>query len=206
MDTAAFLLSVTLLHLAASLSPGPDSLLTVRNSLRGGPADGFATLGGILLGVTLQITLALAGLTFLFNHLPGARTVLAVAGAGFLAYLGIRSLRTGAAPAADGIPAVPRRPRKALAEGFATNLLNPKAVAYFISLFSLTLTPAVPLRLRLTAALLMIAAQAAGFAALVLLTRALRQRLTRLMRPLETLSGIFFLVFAAAWLLHALRL
>ncbi|MCC5806774.1 MAG: LysE family transporter [Opitutales bacterium] len=205
MDTAAFLLSIAILHLAASLSPGPDSLLTVRNSLRGGTTDGFATLGGILLGVALQITLAMAGLTLLLDHLPAAQTVLAVAGAGFLAYLGMRSLRAGAAPAAEDSPAARRHPRTALAEGFATNLLNPKAIAYFISVFSLTLTPALPLRLRFTAALLMIAVQAAGFAALILLARTLRQRITPLMRPLDALSGIFFLLFAAAWLLHALR-
>ncbi len=206
MDTAAFLISIAFVHLAASVSPGPDSLLTVRNSLRGGAVDGLATLTGILLGVALQIALALAGLTLLLAHLPAARIVLAGAGATFLVWLGIRSLRAGTVPPADTTHLRRRDPRKAVVEGFVTNILNPKAIAYFISLFSLTLTPDIPLRLRLTAALLMIAVQAAGYGVLILLARTLRQRITRMMRPLETLCGVFFLLFAAAWLLHALRL
>lgn len=203
----AFLLSIALVHLAASLSPGPDSLLTLRNTLRGGMGSGLATLAGILLGVALQIGLALAGLTLLLDHFPATRVVLAAAGAGFLAYLGVRSLRAGALPPSDGVtddlPAGERL-RRAFFEGLVTNLLNPKAIAYFVSVFSLTLTPDLPLRLRIAAALLMIGVQAAGFSALVLLAQKLRQAFVRLMRPLDFVSGLFFLVFAAAWLLHAL--
>ena len=71
------------------LSPGPDFLLILRNSLGPTAARGLGTAAGITLGLAVQV----ATISFGFAALPApAMRALQLAGAAYLAYLGLRSL------------------------------------------------------------------------------------------------------------------
>lgn len=199
----SFLLSIALIHLLAALSPGPDSLLTIRNTLVRGVAAGYATLGGILTGLTVHIAFALGGLSMLLQGVPVALRFIALAGGLYLFYLGLRSLISKPTVAHGGSPKVAAG--HPYTEGLITNLLNAKAFFYFVSMFSITLGVGTAPSVRLLAGAIMIGAQAVAFAAVIHLTGALRRTtLARSQRILDRAAGIAFLLFAAIAILYAL--
>src|SRR5262249_22284459 len=94
---------------------------------------------------TLWALVAVAGLTAIFEALPSLQTGIRIAGAAYLLYLAVRLWRSHAGPkttvAVKASTVVPQPAYRALLRGFVTSLLNPKALAYFGSIFVL-LVPA----------------------------------------------------------------
>jgi threonine/homoserine/homoserine lactone efflux protein len=138
---AAFALAATLLILA----PGPDSMLVLRNTLSGGRQAGWATAGGVMSGLLVWVTAAALGLSALLRASTVGYDTLRIAGAGYLAWLGITSLglfrRARAEAEAGGQQGQPpaaaardagRKGRMYLS-GLACNLLNPKVGVFFIA-------------------------------------------------------------------------
>ncbi len=162
------LLTVAAIHLIACLSPGPDVFLVILNSLRFGWRTGVATTVGILCGVTLQISLGIAGVAYLLTRNPATTTVAGAAGGLWLIYRGwkgVRHARSSACPivGASISPGTRRGLARHGAEGFLVNVLNPKALLYFLSLFTALLGPDVPLGRKFACGLVMIATQATAF-------------------------------------------
>lgn len=122
-------------HLLALASPGPDLFLVIRLALARGFRAGVSAALGIMLGLCVHIGFSLTLLGTLRARYPGAFTVLGLAGAGYLIYLGVGALGEARAARARGEPA-PARPGSALRQGLLCNLLNAKAAFYFWSLFS----------------------------------------------------------------------
>lgn len=172
-----FILTIAAIHLVACLSPGPDIFLVVLNSMRHGWRTGVATTSGILSGVSLQIAMGLTGISWLLTRGERVGHGIALAGGAWLVYLGMRGLRaeksaTGAAtPDPAGLPPRPAALpwRSAWAQGFLVNLLNPKALLFFLSLFSVMLGPELPLRVRVTSGLVMVGVQALAFSLVAVL-------------------------------------
>jgi threonine/homoserine/homoserine lactone efflux protein len=90
MTTAllAFALAATVLILA----PGPDSLLVMRNTLRGGQRAGWVTAGGTLTGLLIWVVAAVLGLSELLRVSQAGFDILGFAGAAYLIWLGVSSL------------------------------------------------------------------------------------------------------------------
>jgi threonine/homoserine/homoserine lactone efflux protein len=126
------------LAIVVIVTPGPDTALTIRNTLVGGRGAGVATAAGVALG---QATWSLAtsiGVAALLVAAEGAFAALKVAGAAYLIYLGVQSLWSAwrglsAHPARDGT-VVPVRTGVALRQGILSNLTNPKMAVFFPSL------------------------------------------------------------------------
>lgn len=119
---------------ALVISPGPDTLLILRYGLSGGQRAGFAAVAGVQLGLLVHTALAVAGISVLIASSPVLFKGLALAGAGYLAWLGIQGLRS-----TRGI-VVGDRPRpvgtaKACRDAVVTNVLNPKVILLFLALF-----------------------------------------------------------------------
>ena len=131
----AFLVLAALL----TITPGADTVLTLRNTLSGGTRDGLWTMAGVCSGFVFQPLLAALGVAALFVRLPVAFTVVKMAGAIYLIYLGIQSLyeavRLWRKPSDNGqIVGGPNHQTrwKRYREGLLTNALNPKiGVFYF---------------------------------------------------------------------------
>src|SRR5512134_531989 len=94
---AAFALTAA----AIVVSPGPDTFLILRSALAGRSA-GYAAVLGVQLGLLVHTALAVFGLSLLIAHSPVLFDAIAVAGALYLAYLGIRGLRASGPLAVDG--------------------------------------------------------------------------------------------------------
>jgi threonine/homoserine/homoserine lactone efflux protein len=196
------LLTIALIHLIACLSPGPDIFLVVLNSLRDGWRAGAATTAGILTGVCLHVTLGITGISLILTRGAAVQHGVALAGASWLVYLGANSWRS-APPGPGNVPAATRRParRGPWLQGLLVNLLNPKAMLFFLSLFSVLLGPEVPLRMKVAAGLTMIAVQAAAFTAVALLVDrpGFKARWAHLQGWLERAIGAI-LIALGAWI------
>jgi len=203
------ILTVTVIHLMACLSPGPDIFLVVLNSLRHGWRTGMATTTGILTGVSLQITLGIAGISYLVSRHPGLQTGLALAGGIWLVYLGGRGLLPDHdSPAHTGQPARGEVSDfvSAWNQGFLVNILNPKALLYFVSIFSGLLGAQVDLGTRISCGVAMLGIQALAFGTVALLISrpACKDRWLRLQGWLDRGISVVLLVIGIWIILHGL--
>jgi threonine/homoserine/homoserine lactone efflux protein len=127
--------------LAIVVAPGPDTLLILRHALASGRAAGLAVVGGIQLGLVIHTGLAAAGLSLLIASSPVLFRGVAAAGAIYLGWLGVASLRAGSFAGPPGRAAATSAGR-AFADAVVTNLLNPKVMVLFLALYPSFLDPA----------------------------------------------------------------
>ncbi len=121
------------------MSPGPDSFLVIRNSVRYPLREALATSLGIATGVLFHLSLCTLGIATLLITFPLALTVLTYVGAAYLFYIGVNAVRSAGDAVSPEITdgqkiAVPWR--QAFREGLVCNLLNPKVSLFFLGLFS----------------------------------------------------------------------
>lgn len=122
------------------LLPGPDTLVVVRGMLRGGRRQAALVAVGVLSGLAVWVVVAALGLSAVLRASHLGYDLLRIAGAVYLAWLGISSLRARRTAASNDIPEAdlpePRR-RGLLGDGYvaglATDLLNPKVGVFFVS-------------------------------------------------------------------------
>ena len=149
VTTLATLVTV---HIVALMSPGPDFALVVQNAGRYGRQTGIMIALGLSLGILLHSILSLTGASLLIQQHPMLFALLQAAGGSYLLWLGIGALKsahgnTGSKrhqseagqPSKSSQRVIANR-KQALAKGFTTNILNPKALVFFLSLLS-TLVP-----------------------------------------------------------------
>jgi homoserine/homoserine lactone efflux protein len=138
MPDFATLVAFSLTALAVVVSPGPDSMLIVRYGVTSGPRAAFAAVAGVQIGLIVHTLLAVAGISALIAASPALFRTLAIAGAGYLGWLGIEGLRATATFAVDS-PSPSSRPpvpaRRACRDAVLTNLLNPKVILLFVALY-----------------------------------------------------------------------
>ena len=123
--------------------PGPDTALTVRNTLAGGRRCGVATAAGVATGQAVWTIATSVGIAELIQASEPAFLVMKAAGAAYLILLGLQSLlkalwSTRHPNHAVGARADKRsgwmRPGRGLRQGVVSNLANPKMAAFFLSL------------------------------------------------------------------------
>jgi threonine/homoserine/homoserine lactone efflux protein len=118
----------------AMIAPGPDMMFVLASGARGGPRAGLLAALGVASSEVVHITAAAAGLSAVFAAAPAAFTLVRLAGAGYLLYLGVQALRSARRPKpADQPPGLPLSGRRAYARGALTNLLNPKMVTFSVA-------------------------------------------------------------------------
>ena len=132
-----------LLFLAAglllNLTPGPDVLYIVSQSLRAGARAGVVAGLGITAGCFVHVFAAAVGVGALLAASATAFAVLKWAGAAYLLWVGIRLLVTRSSDAGWGAPqasasGLEARPLKQVFRGgFLTNVLNPKVAIFFLA-------------------------------------------------------------------------
>jgi threonine/homoserine/homoserine lactone efflux protein len=120
------------------LAPGPDSMLVMRNTMRGGRRAGWITACGTMSGLTIWALAAALGLSALLRVSQAGYDVLRFAGAGYLVWLGVTSLGLWRRRTAE--PAVPAGTRgrsaaggRAYVNGLLSNLFNPKISIFFMA-------------------------------------------------------------------------
>jgi threonine/homoserine/homoserine lactone efflux protein len=125
----------------AVVSPGPAFLVLSQLAIGRSRAAALGASLGIALGAILYAALTLWGFTVVVGQIAWLGTALRIAGAVYLVYLGL-SLFNAAADEGAARPAPPTREgdaRAGLRIGLITALTNPKAIAFFLSLFAVAL-------------------------------------------------------------------
>jgi len=121
-----------------NLTPGPDVLFIVSQTMRAGVRHGMVAALGITAGCFVHVAAAALGVGALLAASATAFNVLKWVGAAYLAWTGARLLfRSTAQPLVvlppDGRAVQPPALRTVFWRGFATNVLNPKVVLFFLA-------------------------------------------------------------------------
>ncbi len=118
--------------------PGPGTFALLTSTAKGGLKAGAAATLGVIVGDQVLMWLAVAGVAALLTAYPVAFKLVQVAGAVYLAYIGLKLIfaKPGAASP------IRIEPRHYARQAFYITLLNPKAIVFYMAFFPLFIDPA----------------------------------------------------------------
>ena len=146
MDLFHGLLLVTVIHTLAAASPGPDFVLVSQQTLVNGKKAGLLCSLGISLGLSIHIVYSVFGLATVIANSADLLWVVKIVGGSYLVFLGWKGVRAKPSNNKMKVRSIKKRSSlKYIGTGFVCNALNPKAPLYFVSLFTLVLSPEMPL-------------------------------------------------------------
>ena len=137
-DIITQFIMVAIIHLFAVMSPGPDFIVIAKQSIQYGRRTAIYTALGIGSGILVHISYCLVGIGFLASKSTYALEIIKILGAFYLIYIGISTIIAKTKLKLDM-----KRQNKtnisfynSFTLGFLTNVLNPKATLFFLSLYS----------------------------------------------------------------------
>lgn len=114
--------------------PGPAVLFSVGRTLALGRRGGLLSVAGVTLALIPIVALVAAGVGAIIAQSLALFTVLKIAGALYLMYLGVQAIRHRRDAAADVTStALPASPARQLWQGFVVGITNPKTLAFFVA-------------------------------------------------------------------------
>ncbi len=149
MIPAPTLATVALASLVLAVTPGPAVLFIVARSVHQGRRAGAFSALGVALGGLVHVLGAAVGFSALLVSSAAAFTAVRWAGALYLIWLGVKTLRSGGVEADVAVPP-PAPPRRLVAQGFVVNVFNPKTALFFLAFLPQFVDPArgrVPLQM-----------------------------------------------------------
>jgi threonine/homoserine/homoserine lactone efflux protein len=126
------MIAFVLLAAVVICTPGPDTALTIRNTLLGGRGNGLRTAQGVAVGQALWTLAASAGIAALVAASQPVFTAIRIAGVVYLVWLGLQSLV--AAVRGRRHEERLRGSTAGFRQGLLSNLANPKMAVFFTSL------------------------------------------------------------------------
>jgi len=197
MIDIAPLLKMFPIFAVALMLPGPDFMIVSSTALAHGRFAGAQAAAGVASSIFIYALLSLCGLSALFDRFVWIAMAVKILGGLYLIYLGIavwRASQRRDAVAADTVKPAAKHPYVA---GLLTNLTNPKAVAFFTSVFALTVTPDTTRATEVSLILMMVLMAFAWFAfvAVGLSNRAVRERYQRARKVIDRVAGTVMVLF-----------
>lgn len=194
-------LTIAIAHLFAVASPGPDFAIVLRQSIAAGTRAGIWTSLGVGAAILLHVSYCVLGVALLLAQSPALFAIVRYAAAAYLLYLGvviIRGSMVGSANEVTEDSLGEASPLKAFYLGFLTNGLNPKATLFFLSLFTVVISPATPTLVQVLYGVYLAVATFVWFAMLsMLLGRpGFRTTLLRLGVWFERIMGLILILLA----------
>ncbi|KSU64877.1 LysE family transporter [Arthrobacter sp. NIO-1057] len=117
-----------------SFTPGAGAINTMNNSMRQGWRTSIWGILGQQIALLIHVVIVAAGVGILVANSPTLFAIIRYAGAAYLVYLGIRMLLSKPDVASDGTTTGHRLTRRAMVNrGILVNLLNPKAIVFFLA-------------------------------------------------------------------------
>lgn len=139
-------LSLAVICCLGAMSPGPSLAMVIKHTITGGRAQGVICAWAHSVGIGLYALVTLLGLAVVLQRAPMLFNTIAIVGACYLIWLGIKSLtakHTGIKLgdevsdfAAESKIAIKREYWQAARDGIAISLFNPKIMLFFVALFS----------------------------------------------------------------------
>lgn len=188
--------------LPVALSPGASFTLAMNSALAGGRGGLLRTLAGTALGIYTHALLIGLGVTAMLVSSPALFNVLKYAGAAYLMWLGVQLIRSGLTTSemtlrADG-------PTVTLKEAWLANVLNPKAIVFYLTVVSQFAGSHGDVGHYLLLATVHVLVMGAWLIALsnVLVFSAKKANPARLKKGVNVVGGALLLIFSALSLLH----
>lgn len=141
MTHAANLWLYFILVFSVILTPGMDMAYVLASALTGGRKSGFAAVAGIVTAAALHMAAAVLGISVLLRLYPSAFKFMLLAGAFYIAWIGLSIIRRASILSVDPHAAA-RPPLMAYRQGMLTNLLNPNAYLFTLAVIPQFLRPA----------------------------------------------------------------
>ncbi|MCO8166775.1 LysE family transporter [Pseudomonas sp. 21LCFQ02] len=181
------------------ISPGPNFLVITQLSCSQSRQQGICAGLGVASGSIIWALLAVTGLGLMFQQLPWLQPALQLLGGVYLGWLGIKSLRSAGNPPAPrdintlGIASLSRAYRF----GLLTNLTNPKALAFYTSVFTTVAAPGLPIWVRSAGVSIIAVLAISWFVLLATLFSipAIQARYQRMKKAIDIITGLFMVGF-----------
>ncbi len=196
-------LTIALIHLLAVISPGPDFAMVTRNSLIYSRKSGIYTSLGLALGIMVHVTYCLLGIGLIISKSIILFNVMKYVGAGYLIYIGYKSLRSkpqkieAVGKSVETLSESFKKPANNLSRiasirsGFLTNVFNPKVTLFMLALFTQVIDPNTPKLIVAVYGLEMISMTFAWFAIVSVFfsNEKIKSRVTKYQHYIERVTG-----------------
>lgn len=182
-------LTIASLCALGAMSPGPSLAVVVRNTVQGGRGSGVATGLAHGVGIGLYAFAAVAGFAVVMATVPMLQGAIQLAGALYLAWMGIGALRGGSSDHGD------EHQGRGMTEGFLVAFLNPKVALFFLAILSTVVPPEASLGTRVAVATLAMVIDGAwyAFAAVALSGSGAADWLSDRQQRLQQVTGVFLI-------------
>lgn len=128
------LISFAFATAALAISPGPDNIYVLVQSITNGVKYGMATVAGLISGCIVHTSLLAFGLSTIIKNNTSIYTVIKIFGASYLLYLAFKVFKSN-----QGISLSVEAPKKSFwqlfKQGVVMNVLNPKVTIFFLAFF-----------------------------------------------------------------------
>ena len=192
-------LTIAVLHLFAVASPGPDFILVSRQCLRYGRRIAIWTSLGIAIGILFHVALSLTGLSILLQNQPDLFWYIKLLASLYIGYLGIVSVvsKSSNKLVEDATGQIGNQLRS-VTTGLLTNVLNPKALIFFITVFAVAINKETGIFVKSLLGIYMSVATFIWFTLVsILLTNKKEiERFKKAIPLLEKVTGFFLLLIA----------
>lgn len=184
----------------AIVSPGADLAMVMRQSLVHGRRAAIVTSFGIGASLMFHVSYTVLGLGLIISQSIYLFNIVKWCGVAYLIYIGVKALRAGQTeiavePAEEAGMRKGQSALKAFGLGFAANALNPKAVFFFLSIFSTVVGAHTPMVVKFGYGLVMASALITWFVgvSLFMTTPRMRAAFTRASKWIDRASGLVFI-------------
>ena len=191
--------TIATIHLFAVMSPGPDFAIILKQSLLHGRKISIITSLGIGTGILIHVLFCMFGLGIIISESKFLFNFIKILGAIYLFYIGTKSLiqnvqfKTYENNLTNQITAL-----KSFRLGFLTNVLNPKATLFFLSLYATIITDQTTIAMQAMYGLWMSTVTGLWFCILsiMLTNKSVIQKIQKFTSIIQKGMGIVLIVFA----------
>ena len=141
MPSIETLLAFTAATFVMLIVPGPVVLYVSTRSATQGFRAGLVSVCGVHTATLVQVAAAAFGVSAILAASAVAFSVVKLAGAAYLVFLGVQALRGARRGAGEAVAVPPRPGHQLYLDGFLVNLLNPKSTVFFLAYFPQFVTP-----------------------------------------------------------------
>ena len=193
------IIAVTAIATLMAVIPGADFVMVTRTSIRNGRWAGLYTTFGICLSICIHATYSIAGLAVVIANSAWLFSIIKYLGAAYLVYIAYNLLTTRELLANDqqvGTEFI--TDFAALRLGFLSNILNPKAPIFFISIFTQVVSLETPLIMQISYGLIIAIAHLIWFGSVALLLShpSLLPRFNKHKQKIDKVAGIMLILFS----------
>lgn len=187
------LYALILITLITIVTPGPDFVVVVKNTIIGSRRAGILTALGVSTAIWIHITYSIIAVNFIANQSEFILQSVKLLGATYLIWLGCKSINIFKIK--KGTVDNKKNYSSYWLVGFINNLLNPKATLFFISVFSHIVSPDATLSTQLLYGVIITIICLSWFCLvpIILTNRWTEPYLDKVISPIEKVAGVLFI-------------